>query len=291
MNAEKLETTTGSTMETGGNLTLGNSKTKVRICPAKRWCFTLNNYSATELETLEKHFLKDKIKYIIGKEIGENKTPHLQGYIESNIKIRPIEKFETKRIHWEKCKGSREDNLIYCSKEGNFIANGLKLKRQPKIIKDEDLYPWQKSIINTINDDPDDRSIWWIWSKEGMTGKTTFCKYLSHHHDAIPLEGKKNDILYCAAEFESDLYIWDLERSMEDYVSYGALEKIKNGYFMCAKYESKPVIRACPHVFVFANFKPDESKLSKDRWKIINIGTEEKDMSDSDSECSSFGET
>lgn len=128
-----------------------------------------------------------------------------------------------------------------------------------------------KKLLLILNEEPDDRTIHWIWESKGMTGKTTFCKFLSHYHGAIPLEGKKNDILYCAAEFESDLYVWDLERSMEDFVSYGALEKIKNGYYMCAKYESKPIIRPCPHILVFANFPPDEDKLSKDRWNIINL--------------------
>ena len=58
---------------------------------------------------------------------------------------------------------------------------------------------------------------------------------------------------------------------MEDYVSYGSIEKIKNGYFMCSKYESKPIVRNSPHVFIFANFEPELDALSLDRWHIVNL--------------------
>ena len=58
---------------------------------------------------------------------------------------------------------------------------------------------------------------------------------------------------------------------MEEYVSYGAIEKIKNGYYMCSKYESKPIIRNPPHIIIMANFEPDYEALSKDRWIVIAI--------------------
>jgi len=250
----------------------GNTKTS-RVVPGLYWCFTLNNYTIEEMETLETSFKEKEIRYIFGEEVGEKcGTPHLQGFISCKTKIRPSEKFGNKRIHWEKCKGNEEQNIKYCSK-GDVIHTNIKIKRKPKVLNPEELYPWQLELLNILKNEPDDRTIHWYWSKEGMTGKTTFCKFLSATMEAIPLEGKKNDILYCAAEFESDIYLWDLERSMEDYVSYGALEKIKNGYYMCSKYESKPIIRACPHVVVFANFTPNLESLSQDRWNIVNVDT------------------
>lgn len=242
--------------------------TKKRPVPAKRWCFTLNNYSEKELEQLEQQFRKRNFQFLIGKEVGEQGTPHLQGYIEADKRIRPLEQFDNKRIHWESCRGSPSDNIQYCTKDGNYITN-IFIPRKPKLI--ENLYPWQEDIINIITKEPDERTIHWFWEPTGMSGKTTFCKYLSAKYNAIPLEGKKNDILFCAAQFESDIYLWDLERTMEEFISYGAIEKIKNGYYMCSKYESKPIIRACPHVIVFANFEPRREALSLDRWNIVKI--------------------
>lgn len=248
---------------------LGNTKTK-KVNPAKHWCFTYNNYKEEKFKELCSKFSKIEAKWIIGKEIGEQGTPHLQGYVEFPNKVRPLSIIEDKNIHWEIRKGTREDNLIYCSKEGDYYGN-LKPKPKLKILEESKLKNWQKDLIKIIEKEPNDRTIHWYWETKGNTGKTTFSKYLCHKYEAVPLEGKKNDILYCAAEFESNIYIWDLERTMEDYVSYGALEKIKNGLFMCAKYESKPIIRNPPHIIVFANFKPDENALSKDRWNIVEI--------------------
>lgn len=252
-------------MAPGGGNTINPAP--FRVNASKRWCFTAYNTNAEEMKEL----IGSYGSYIFGEEIcPTTKKKHLQGYIEFFKKERPLEKIKSMNIHWEKAIGSKKENIEYCSKDGEYHTN-MKIPRKLKILDDSKLYDWQKKIIEIIKEEPDDRKIYWFWEKEGCVGKTTFCKYLSKKFDAIPLEGKKNDILYCAAEFESDIYIWDLERSMEEYVSYGAIEKIKNGYYMCSKYESKPIIRNSPHIIIFANFEPDTEKLSKDRWIITNI--------------------
>jgi hypothetical protein len=49
-------------------------------------CFTLNNYTSQEYEAL---LYNDNFKYvIIGKEVGESGTPHLQGYGELKNQMR-----------------------------------------------------------------------------------------------------------------------------------------------------------------------------------------------------------
>lgn len=254
--------------ETG---TLGNTKT--RVVPSKRWCMTLNNYSETEFNDLITMAKMATSIYIIGKEVGENGTPHLQGFFQFKKITRPLElKNISKRIHWEKTKGSIEDNIKYCSKEGNFVTNQvIEEEEELEILKEDELYDWQKEIVEIVKQKPDKRKIYWYWDEKGDVGKTTFGKYLSHVYGAIPVEGKKNDILFCAAQFKSKIYVFDFERTMEEFISYGAMEKIKNGYFMCAKYESKPVVRNSPHVICFANFEPNREALSKDRWVIRKI--------------------
>lgn len=247
-------------------------KGNTRLSPAKRWCFTLNNYSDSDYNDILAICLDGSIvsKYIVGKEVGESGTPHLQGFVYFVKKHRPKEIFKNEKIHWEKSKGSDDDNADYCSKDGNYRSN-MKVRKPLKILKEDQLFSWQKDIVEIIKSEPDDRTIYWFWEPVGGIGKTTFCKYLAHVHGAVAIEGRKNDILYCAAEFESDIYIFDFERSCEDYISYAAMEKVKNGFFMCSKYESKPIVRNCPHVICFANFEPDISQLSADRWKIKKI--------------------
>lgn len=258
-----------------GNTKLSPKSDSVKQeAPKKRYCMTLNNYTEKEYSQLKDFFSSNSSnKWIIGREIGSiEKTEHLQIYVNFKEKIRfsAIKKIN-ERLHIEECKGTEEQNIAYCSKDGKYEAFGLIVKRKPKILSDDELYEWQKEIVDLVKTMPDDRTINWYWDSEGNKGKTSLAKKLAVEYGAVPVEGKKNDILYCAAEHESDVYIFDFERSMEEFISYSGIEKIKNGFYMCSKYESKPIIRACPHVIIFANFEPDRSKLSKDRWNIKRI--------------------
>lgn len=255
---------------------LGNTKPKPKVQePAKnRFCMTLNNYSEKEYRELINYFSADSTnKWIIGKEIGDiEKTEHLQIYVNFGKRKRFTEiKKINSRLHIEACKGSEDDNIAYCSKDNNYASHGLKIKKPLKIIPYEKLYDWQKMVVDMVKTEPDDRTINWFWEKNGNVGKTQLCKYLVFHHNAYLVEGKKNDILFAASEVDSEIYIFDFERTIEGFVSYSAIEKIKNGLYMSGKYESKSICRNSPHIFIFANFPPETDSLSKDRWNIVNL--------------------
>ena len=93
---------------------------------SRNWCFTLNNYSDEQYAIITKP--NDSIKYmIVGKEIAETGTPHLQGYVMFKNAVR----FSTMTswlpgAHFEVAKGSPEHNYDYCSKEGNFEEFGIR---------------------------------------------------------------------------------------------------------------------------------------------------------------------
>lgn len=77
--------------------------------------------------------------------------------------------------------------------------------------------------------------------------------------------------LLCDKNSPPKIIVFDIERSRENFVSYGGIEEVKNGLFFSPKYEGGMCIYNSPHIFVFANFPPDETQLSEDRWNIINI--------------------
>lgn len=89
---------------------------------ARNLCFTLNNYTDDEYEVIS----NIECAYIvIGKEVGESGTPHLQGYVE----FKGGKRFSTlkkicERIHWEVRRGTAVQASDYCKKEGNFIEKG-----------------------------------------------------------------------------------------------------------------------------------------------------------------------
>ncbi|ARO38285.1 replicase [Circovirus sp.] len=86
-------------------------------------CFTLNNYSDGEYKNLLESDCWGYI--IIGKEVGEVGTPHLQGYGELKTKKR-FTTLKTKfpRVHWEQRRASADAAINYCKKEGNYVERG-----------------------------------------------------------------------------------------------------------------------------------------------------------------------
>lgn len=89
-----------------------------RRCRA--WCFTLNNYTAGDYDQVEA-FMEECRYAVVGKESGENGTPHLQGYCYfRNAKRFSTLKAKLARAHWEPAIGTPIQNRAYCSKEGDF---------------------------------------------------------------------------------------------------------------------------------------------------------------------------
>lgn len=87
------------------------------------FCFTINNYSASDIAILD----NIKCDYIIyGKEVGEKGTPHLQCYIYIKNKISfNVLKKTIHRAHIEVCKGTSQQNIDYCKKQGDYVERGI----------------------------------------------------------------------------------------------------------------------------------------------------------------------
>ena len=90
----------------------------------RNYCFTLNNYTETEVEQLK----AIGCSYILlGREVGEQGTPHIQGYVEfENSKRLTTLKKINPRIHWEPRKGTQEQAIEYCKKDNRWEEYGKK---------------------------------------------------------------------------------------------------------------------------------------------------------------------
>jgi len=87
-------------MREAQGLTDFGKKVKGRAAPRVSYLFTTNNYSAKEVEALEK-FAELHCKYMIfGFEVGEEGTPHLQGYLilKKKARLTFIRKFLEKEL-------------------------------------------------------------------------------------------------------------------------------------------------------------------------------------------------
>ncbi len=250
----------------------GNTK---QISPSKGWCFTLNNPTFDE-----KQYIRSKIREycdigFYSKEIGESGTIHLQGYLKFKTKRRPLSIIDCNRIHWEKQKGSLQQNIEYCQKDTPLeLRHGL--PRLPHIMRLCDFNEKQRLIVNYVtNGEPDDRIIVVCHGNYG-TGKTAIAKYLMYHHNAVILPTTKRHMLALASQYlERDIFMFDLSaEESEDLKTefFEGLECIKNGIFSSAFMKfTTPCLMASPHIVVFSNTDSDEWVTMMDKARFLNI--------------------
>lgn len=258
-----------------GTTAVGNTKSTAR---ARNWCYTLNNPTTEEIAQVCKIQCK---RHVCQLEEGEAKTPHLQGVVgfENAKSFTTMKKWLGTRAHIERCRNIKA-SMIYCSKKEGRIRTILTigLPKKPTIIRN--LRPWQLHLRNKILKKPDNREIVWVWDEKGNIGKTAFCKYMVIEHDAVYINGKASDMKYFLAQYfeknpekkgEGLICLMNFTRSIENYISYQGIEEIKDGIWFTTKYKCDTVVHNPPHIVCFANFPPDQSKLSKDRWCIYRL--------------------
>lgn len=257
-------------------------ETPTRNTKKRSWCFTWNNYTDDDIKYLV-GILSKNGNYLFGEEIGNSGTPHLQGVFRFNSprSFDSIKKL-LKNNHFEPCKNWNA-SLNYCSKDGETFTNiENKKKRKNRLLEKYDNViwkDWQEKVINICESDPDDRSINWIFDEDGNVGKSFLAKYLVLKYDAIIADGKKDNVFNQVNKwFQTHkdhellkLVILDIPRYNCEYINYGVLEQLKNGMIYSGKYEGGINLFESPHVVVFSNFEPDYEKMSKDRWKVIEI--------------------
>lgn len=111
----------------------------------RNFCFTINNWTDKDISRLA--YLTTpksqvKAKYLIyGKEVGEQGTPHLQGYCELSSKISfSVLKEHIPNAHIESRIGTAQQALEYCKKEDEDPFIFGKLSRQGQRTDIEELY-------------------------------------------------------------------------------------------------------------------------------------------------------
>lgn len=246
-----------------------------------KWFFTFNNY--TEEDIIMLRLLFDRIckLYKFQEETGENGTRHLQGAISLIKKERfnTIKKYNEK-IHWEKTRNEEAAMNYACKEEtrtGRIYTNEkLKAFRRTKT-KFDAIRPL-KQVMDIIHEEPDHRTIHWIYSEEGSVGKTSTAAFIERNYEGVCIaNGKagdiKNHVIKHLENDNLDVMIVTIPRSAQDYTGglYGVLEEIKDGLIYSGKYEGGFKNIEHPHVIVMCNFEPDYYKMSEDRWNVVKV--------------------
>jgi len=233
--------------------------------------------------------------YICGKEVGTSGTPHLQGALyfknpRSFLRVCEL----LPGFHIERMRGSIWVNQRYCGKDLDYVCDGVifTVSREAAILKGfrgVTFRPWQQRIIDLVDGyipgESCDRTIYWYWEADGNVGKSFLCKYLVLKYKALVLSGKESDIFNAVNITLKDpnaalrLVLVDAPRSKAGWLSYSAIEKVKDGLFFSGKYNSGDdghngmCVFNSPMCIVFANFAAPvgQDKMSDDRWNVSEI--------------------
>lgn len=120
-----------------------------------RWVFTWNNPPQDwdrHLRTLCQDTTLAVSFCIAGLEHANGEgTPHIQGYL--RLRDRVYMRTLRKRIEcwWNVAKGSEEDNVAYCTKEGGYVfkyGTPLTQKLRKRMAKDEHVRTLQRDVVN-----------------------------------------------------------------------------------------------------------------------------------------------
>lgn len=243
---------------------------KLKKIRGRKWFITIFDFN-TKIQS----FIESAKNWIWCKEVcPTTKRDHWHAFVEfENAKTKYVMAKNLGKGQIEKAKGKLKECCNYAMKDGNYRTN-IVLPKPLKLITN--LYDWQKKIIELIKTEPDDRTVNWYYSMEGNKGKTQLIKYLVVNHKALVIGGDAKSIANGLKNYHEEHSIYpevvcmNLARDVKN-LSYKGLEQIKDGLVVNTKYECSQHVFNSPHLLVFANMRPNEKKLSIDRWNIVNL--------------------
>lgn len=292
-----------------------------------RWCFTINNPTDEDKQSVADVLTAAKYG-VVGRELGDFGTPHLQGFVifESNKRFSYLHRLWP-RAHLELTRGNSRNAADYCKKDGDFdeygelpAAQGARRDLEalyqwgdeftttngrpptsPEIAKEHPTaylrYPrvtrlfearaaaprfveaavpmqWQGELEDELLQDADDRSVLFYVDPEGGKGKTWFQKwFITKHPDLAQVlsVGKREDLAH-VVDVRKSVFFFNVPRDSMQFFQYVIAEQLKDRMVFSPKYQSKmKVLAKTPHVVVFCNEDPDDTKMTADRIVIRNI--------------------
>jgi len=144
----------------------------------------------------------------------------------------------------------------------------------PDFVTGEPRAGWQDELAQELDDAADSRKIIFYVGREGGEGKTWFQQYFLtkfKEETQIMSIGKRDDIAHTVNR-HTRYFFFNVPRGQMEFLSYSTLECLKDRLIFSPKYASqmKALIHT-PHVVVFSNEEPDDTKLSRDRYDIRHV--------------------
>lgn len=264
--------------------------------------FTINNWTEDHVARLNKlAAAKQTVILKAQTEVGEEKTPHIQGIIKVKKTIMDWHK-HIPGAHFERVRNMGAC-MNYCNKEDthdgkhrwcvvNMLGAASKKRtaeaafeemqeeawaRKRARYTDVEWKAWQQKVIDVIEGEVDERTIHWFWEATGNVGKSFLSTYLMACKDAVIVNGMGGDFAHMLKNQMlrlgkmPEIIVIDIPRKQAANISYSKLEEISNGVVTSTKYESDVIALDPVHKIVFANFPPTYEDMSIDRFKVTLV--------------------
>jgi hypothetical protein len=254
------------------------------ILKSRKWVFTINNWTDEDWKgviELGKEIEEDGGYLIVGKEVGEEGTPHLQGYVRfKNPRSRKelVKRF-LKRA-WIACaKGSETENYHYCAKQGceeewgiykedeKGRRNDLELARR-MVVENYSLYAIGMTVgaqatkhaelLKRVEPSRGLRKVEviWLWGPPG-TGKTRtaweYCKRLNEFED--PWMSSRSLKWWDGYEGQREIIIDDFRA---DFCTYHELLRILDIYPFRVEVKGGSRLLMAELIIITSCFPPDK---------------------------------
>lgn len=144
----------------------------------RHWFLTWNNPPEDSKATL---LSLGAVKYAFQHETGESGTPHWQGVFSfKDAKRHTALVAACSGAYWAPCRNQFAAKN-YCTKlatrSGEVFVKGYSVFSEIVVrdpLEGKTLYPWQQKIVDMLDEEPDERSIYWYWSNSGNLGSLLF---------------------------------------------------------------------------------------------------------------------
>lgn len=241
----------------------------------KKWVFQEERGEAEDYPhyQVRGHLYKKKLvsagKAFLGKALRGHATPTTTG-VHNNNQFNYVMKADT-RVDgpWKDTDEEFEDPPVLTRQLRDFLS---------AIGPDNSgMYPWQKKLLDMIQQVDDRKIVCIIDDGAGNNGKSIMGEYLEYFRYAfeVPPMTCMEDIMQCAMGMRPQkAYLVDMPRAMKKEKLagfYSGLEALKNGVMYDKRYSFKKRRIDRPQICVFTNSMPDLRLLSPDRWSLWQI--------------------
>lgn len=146
----------------------------------------------------------------------------------------------------------------------NFIKELIMANSPPRRVISHLLTCWQRALITACQDSPvaSHRKIFWVWSGESGTGKSSICDLILQHDIKVfiwPQESSIKDAIFMYDD--QPVIIFDVPRDGRIENLYPILETVSDQNLVSAGKYQGAVKRFFSHSIVMSNTAPDHDRL------------------------------